>query len=124
MKKIRNKLLLAMLLVTIFPLLLVGGYSLYSTTDSLRQSSISTLKNKVSLVSERVENFLENISADLFYLRDSSAVNLYLSSINGDKESSQLLLENLTSNLRVFSGKRKTYHHELKPVFTTYECSN
>jgi methyl-accepting chemotaxis protein len=110
MKKIRNKLLLAMFLVTLLPLLLVGSYSLYSTTNSLRQSSISTLENEVSLVSERVENFLENISADLFYLRDSSAVNLYLSGLNGDKESSQLLLENLTSNLHVFSGKRKIYH--------------
>lgn len=110
MKKIRNKLLLAMFLVTLLPLLLVGSYSLYSTTNSLRQSSISTLENEVSLVSERVESFLENISADLFYLRDSSAVNLYLSGLNGEKESSQLLLENLTSNLRVFSGKRKIYH--------------
>ncbi|MCK5813895.1 MAG: HAMP domain-containing protein [Cocleimonas sp.] len=110
MKKIRNKLLFSMLLVTILPLLLVGGYSLYSTTDSLRQSSVITLENKVSLVSERVGNFLENVSSDLFYLRDSSAVNLYLSGLEGDKESSQLLLENLISNLSVFSRKRKIYH--------------
>ncbi len=109
MKKIRNKLLLAMLVVTVLPLLLVGGYSLYSTTDSLRQNSISALENKVSLVSERVGNFLENISSDLFYLRDSSAVNLYLSGLGGDNESSQLLLENLTRNLQVFSDKRKIY---------------
>ena len=99
-----------MLLVTILPLLLVGGYSLYSTTDSLRQSSLSSHDNKVSLVSERVSNFFENISSDLFYLRDSSAINLYLSGLEGDEESSQLLLDNLATNLRVFSGKRKVYH--------------
>lgn len=112
MKKIRNKLLLAMLLVTILPLLLVGGYSLYTTTDSLRQSSLSNLNNKVSLVGERVSNFLENISSDLFYLRDSSAINLYLSGLErgGDEESSLLLLDNLAGNLRVFSDKRKIYH--------------
>jgi methyl-accepting chemotaxis protein len=110
MKKIRNKLLLAMLLVSILPLLLVGGYSLYSTTNSLHQSSLSNLDNKVSLVGERVSNFLENISSDLFYLRDSSALNLYLSSLGGDRESSQLLLDNLAGNLRVFSDKRKIYH--------------
>ena len=111
MKKIRNKLLLAMLLVTILPLLMVGSYSLYSTTDSLRQSSLSNLDNKVSLVGERVTNFLENISSDLFYLRDSSAINLYLSGLEGgDEESSQLLLDNLAGNLRVFSDKRKIYH--------------
>ncbi len=99
-----------MLLVTILPLLMVGSYSLYTTTDSLRQSSLSNLDNKVSLVSERVTNFLENISSDLFYLRDSSAINLYLSGLEGDEESSQLLLDNLASNLRVFSDKRKIYH--------------
>ena len=110
MKKIRNKLLLAMLLVTILPLLMVGSYSLYSTTNSLRQSSLSNLENKVSLVGERVTNFLDNISSDLFYLRDSSAINLYLSGLEGDEESSQLLLDNLASNLRVFSNKRKIYH--------------
>ncbi len=109
MKKIRNKLLFAMLLVTILPLLLVGGYALYSTTDSLRQSSISTLENKVSLVSERVEHFLKNVSSDLFYLRDSSAINLYLSGLDGDAESSQLLLENFSHSLTVFSDKRKIY---------------
>ncbi len=109
MKKIRNKLLFAMLLVTILPLLLVGGYALYSTTDSLRQSSISALENKVSLVGERVEHFLENVSSDLFYLRDSSAINLYLSGLDGDAESSQLLLENFSQSLMVFSDKRKIY---------------
>lgn len=110
MQKIRNKLLLAMLIVTLIPLLLVGGYSLISTTDSLRQNSLSNLDNKVALVSERVENYLENVSSDLFYLRDSSAVNLYLSGLNGDAESSQLLLDNLAANLRTFSDKRKMYH--------------
>ena len=110
MKKIRNKLLFAMLLVTILPLLLVGGYSLYSTTDNLRQNSINALENKVSLVNERVENFLANISSDLFYLRDSSSINLYLSGLGGDKESSELLLENLSHSLYVFSEKRKIYH--------------
>lgn len=110
MSKIRNKLLLSMLLVTILPLLLVGGYSLYSTTDSLRQSSLTALDNKVSLVSERVENFLEDISGDLFFLRDSSAINLYLSGLDGDAESSQLLLENLSRSIRIFSDKRKIYH--------------
>ncbi len=109
MKKIRNKLLFAMLLVTLLPLLLVGGYALYSTTNSLRQSSIATLENKVSLVGERVEHFLENVSSDLFYLRDSSAINLYLSGLDGDAESSQLLLENFSQSLTVFSDKRKIY---------------
>ena len=98
-----------MLLVTLLPLFLVGGYSLYSTTDSLRQSSLSKLQNEVSLVTERVENFLKNVSSDLFYLSDSSAVNLYLSGLKGDTESSQLLLDNLAGNLRVFSNKRMIY---------------
>jgi methyl-accepting chemotaxis protein len=109
MNKLRNKLLLAMLLVTLLPLFLVGGYSLYSTTDSLRQNSLSNLQNEVSLVTERVENFLKNVSSDLFYLSDSSAVNLYLSGLKGDEESSQLLLDNLAGNLRVFSDKRVIY---------------
>jgi len=111
MKTIRNKLLVALLSVTILPTLLIGGYSLFSTTNTLRDTSISAQEGHVSLLSERVESFLDGISSDLFYLRDSGSMNLYLSALQSNsKESGRLLLANLKFNFKAFSEKKEIYH--------------
>ncbi len=111
MKTIKNKLLIALLSVTILPTFMIGGYSLYSTTNTLRDSGISTQEGRVSLISERIESFLAGIGSDLFYLRDSGSMRLYLSSLqHGSDESQRLLLSNLKTNFQAFSEKKKIYH--------------
>ncbi len=111
MKTIQNKLLLAFLLVAILPTIVIGGYALNSTTKTLRDVSVSAQEGRVSQVSERIENFLAVISSDLFYLRDSGSMSLYLSSLqHGSDESKRLLLTNLKFNFKEFSEKKNIYH--------------
>ncbi len=110
MSKLKKKLLLSLLLVALLPTVLLGGYSLYSANKSLRENSILSLGSKTTLTSERIETFLENISSDIYYLRDSSSIRLYLSSLNTENERSKVLLrKNVEMSLREFVNKKKIY---------------
>lgn len=110
MKNIRNKLLLVLIIVTLVPSLLIGGYSLYSTSKALRINVLASHVNKLNLIQERIGNLLDSVDSDLFYLRDSNALHLYLSSTKSEGNRTQrLLLTNLRSSLKKFSDKKNIY---------------
>lgn len=110
MDKIKNKLLVILLLVTLLPVLLIGGYALFSSMRALQENSIATHKNKVALTAERIENYLGIVSSDLFYLRDSNALHLYFVALKSkSSRSERLLLTNLRSSLRKFSEQKGIY---------------
>ena len=110
MDKIQYKLLFVLLLVTLLPVLLIGGYSLFSSMRVLQENSVATHKSKVALVSERIENYFSGISSDLYYLSDSNALHLYFGVLNSENShSEQLLLTNLRSSLLKFSEQKKIY---------------
>ena len=110
LNKIRNKLLLVLLLVTLLPTVLIGGYALIFTTDTLRQSSLSIQSSKVELISEKIKNYLNNIDSDLFYLRDSNALTLYLSALQSDSaHKKRLMLTNMRNAFRKFARQKKIY---------------
>lgn len=110
LQKIRNKLILSLLLVTLIPIAVVGGYALYSSTNTLQESALKNQTNKLALIEERIENYFSGINGDLFYLRDSSALDLYLSALDtGKAHSENLLLTNLRNNFTKFSRQKKIY---------------
>ncbi len=110
MNSIKNKLLLVLLLVTLLPTLLIGGYTFFSTIESLKESSISAQKNKILLIREQINGYLGNVSSDVFYLRDFPALHLYLSALESDSSTSErLLLTNLRSSFAKFSAQKKIY---------------
>lgn len=105
MTKIRNKLLFAFILVSLIPLVALGGYALTSISGSLRSISDSKLKDKVTLVSVSIEDFLKNVSNDLFYLRDSVSLQAMMSS-----EQTEIARENLEQDFLAFSKHKSIYH--------------
>lgn len=110
MKKIKNKLLLVLIIVTLVPAILIGGYSLYSTSKVLRENILASHVNKVSLIQERIESLFSGVDGDLFFLRDSNALHLYLSATESEGSHTQrLLLSNLRSSLKKFSDQKKIY---------------
>jgi methyl-accepting chemotaxis protein len=110
MTKIRNKLLLAFILVSLIPLVALGGYALTSISGSLRSISNSKLKDKVSLVSFGIEDFLKNVSNDLFYLRDSVPLRVMVGDMAGMAGESEVDRENLEQDFLAFSKHKKIYH--------------
>ncbi len=110
LNKIRNKLLLVLLLVTLLPTILIGGYALIFTTDTLHDSSLSIESAKVELISEKIQNYLDQVNSDLFYLRDSNALNLYTSALQGDSDhKKRLMLTNLRNSFKKFTSQKKSY---------------
>ncbi len=111
MTKIRNKLLLAFILVSLIPLVVLGGYALTNITKSLRSTNTSKLSDKVSLISFQIEDFLKNVSDDLFYLRDSVPLRNFLNDIAGqDPELFEKTRKNLEQDFLAFSENKKIYY--------------
>lgn len=111
MGKIRNKLLLAFILVSLIPLIALGGYALTSISKSLREVSTGKLQDEVGLISFQIENFLKNVSHDLFYLRDSVLLRDMVRDLaegkTGDLETMRKKLE---QDFLAFSKHKKIYH--------------
>jgi methyl-accepting chemotaxis protein len=107
MSKIKNKLLLAFVLVALLPLLSVGAYGIYTITNTVKANSISKLNNKVSLVSSKVGDFLKNVTDDLFYLKDSTTLT---DIINANPEGALTQMTALENDFLAFSKNKKIYH--------------
>jgi methyl-accepting chemotaxis protein len=110
MDKIKNKLLVILLLVTLIPVLLIGGYALFSSMRVLQKSSIAIHESRVALTTERIEKYFASVNSDLFYLRDSNSLHLYFGALKSkSSHSERLLLTNLRSSLRKFSEQKGIY---------------
>jgi len=109
--KIRNKLILSLLVVALIPAALIGGYGLYSSTKALGESGEQRLKAKVESLTTGIESFLDNVYDDLFYLRDSSSVyNLYRALAGGTEEEIAAAKEALARDFLSLSSNRQIYH--------------
>jgi methyl-accepting chemotaxis protein len=111
MNKIQNRLLLSFILVSLIPLLALGGYALTSTSKSLESASIGKLHDRVSLVSFEIKDFLKNVSNDLFYLRDSVTLNKVVEDTEENFTlSASAAIESLEKDFLAFSKHKKIYH--------------
>ncbi len=111
MTKIKNRLLLSFVLVSLIPLIALGGYGVTSISKSLESVSVGKLDDKVSLVSFEIEDFLKNVSNDLFYLRDSVTLNNLVKSIEASSSvSTSTAIKDLEKDFLAFSIHKKIYH--------------
>jgi len=111
MNKIKNRLLVAFIFVSLIPLIALGGYGVTSISKSLESASIGKLDDKVSLISFEIEDFLKNVGNDLFYLRDSVTLNHLVQNIAGNSAfSSRSAIDNLAKDFLAFSTHKKIYH--------------
>jgi HAMP domain-containing protein len=109
MKKIRNTLMLTMMVVSLLPVLLIGGYSYYSSSQTLRETALSQQSNRLEQLQQALEYQLSGVEQDLLYLSDASAMQLYLASKTGDTRRNQLLLTNLRNSLQQFTQQHSLY---------------
>ena len=67
-----------MMLLTSLPVLLIGGYSFYTTTEALRETALKDQQNQLISSQKSIEALLSNAERDLLFLRDSRALKAYL----------------------------------------------
>jgi HAMP domain-containing protein len=107
--KIRNKLLFAFILISLIPLIIVGGYALTNISSSLKSVHSGKLNDKVTIISSQIEDFLKNVSNDLFYLRDSITLHTMLSD-SRNLDSSNFAKKKLEEDFLAFSRHQKIYN--------------
>jgi len=107
MSKIKNKLLVAFILVALLPLLSLGAYGIYNITATVKANSISKLNSKVSLVSSKVEDFLKGVASDLFYLKDSTSAKQM---VNASADEVTGAIKSLEDDFLAFSENKKIYN--------------
>ena len=78
MRSIRNKILFTMMLLTLLLVLLIGGYSFYTTSEALREAALKDQQNYLVRTQQHLETLLSNAERDLLFLRESKTMQLYL----------------------------------------------
>ncbi|RVU84245.1 HAMP domain-containing protein [Leucothrix sargassi] len=101
MKKIRNKILFTMMLLTLLPVLLIGGYSFYTTSEALKDSVLQNQKNTLRHTEQQLTRTLSDVERDLAFLSDSNTLQKYL-----DRQSATL---SVTTMLEQFTQQSVLY---------------
>ncbi|PWQ96325.1 cache domain-containing protein [Leucothrix arctica] len=101
MKNIRNKILFTMMLLTLLPVLLIGGYSFYTTSEALREAALKDQQNHLARTQQHIETLLSNAERDLLFLRESKIMQLYMAK--------QQPLVGLSNALELFAQQQPIY---------------
>ncbi len=109
MTRIRNKLLVSFVFVALIPLIALGVYGVMSITGSLKESSISKLDGKVSLVSSQIQNLLHDIANDLFYLAGSATMEELINTPPQAGQRFDSVRRRLENDFLAFSTNKKLY---------------
>ena len=109
MKKIRNKIMLTMMVLTLLPAILIGGYSFYSTSETLRENALIEQRNQLNNSQQIIQSTVARVESDLLFLRDSSAMQLYLAAKKSSVKRGSLLLTNLRNSIQQFVQRQQIY---------------
>lgn len=81
-----RRIYLAFLVAAALPTAVAGIIGVYFSVDALRAETLAGLKQEVSLRGEGVDNFLQQVSAQLLALSSSPELNSFLEAIGTDEE--------------------------------------
>lgn len=109
MKKIRNKIMLTMMVLTLLPAILIGAYSFYSTSEALRENALIEQRNQLVQSQQIIQSTTSRVEADLLFLRDSSAMQLYLAAKKTSSKRGRVLLTNLRNSVQQFAQQQQIY---------------
>ena len=109
-KKIRDKLLLVLLTFFFIPILIIGVYSLVFGTETLEKGSLETQTVRLNQSILEIQDYLDQVDNDLFYLSESSALSLYFSTLqSGSAVKQRLMLTNLRLSFKKFLKHKPQY---------------
>ena len=103
MKKIRNKIMLTMMVLTLLPAILIGAYSFFTTSEALRENALIEQRSQLTQAQNIIQGTVSRVESDLLFLRDSSAMQLYLAAKKTSGKRGRLLLTNLRNSMQQFT---------------------
>jgi len=109
MRKIRNKIMLTMMVLTLLPAILIGAYSFHTTSEALRENALIEQRSQLAQAQNKIQATVSRVESDLLFLRDSSAIQLYLAAKKSSAKRGRLLLTNLRSSMQQFAQRQQIY---------------
>ena len=106
--RIRFKIALGFLIVTLIPAIIIGFYANYVSSNTLLAQEYNNQKELIRTLNHSIESFLASAEDDVLFLSQSSPMNRYLANQTGDNL--KLLKEELANEFLAFSEQRKIYY--------------
>ena len=101
--------MVTMMVLTLLPAILIGAYSFYSTSEALRDNALIEQRNQLLNAQQAIQSTVSRVESDLLFLRDSNAMQLYLSAKQSSGRRSRLLLSNLRHLAQQFAQQHQIY---------------
>jgi len=111
LNSIRNKILLAIALVTLPPLAALGWYGGNQVEKALREHGMQRLETRINVLSAQLDKSLAGIDGDLLLLADAPSLSQYwLALDSGDAVLIEAAKKNLAQNFTRLLQIRGSYH--------------
>ena len=107
--QIKNRLIVALLLVAAVPLVGVGLYSIYSNSQALRALALTAARERAELKAREVEELLRDMRGDLFFLARSPMLYSLLDELGNDPQTAAFWRAKLGQQFLAFTRNKPAY---------------
>ena len=110
--RIKNKLIIAFIALSIIPLLISGLIGVFSNLQSLQKISIEYLNNSLSMTKNKLDMFFNSIEENVYFFTSSTTFKRYTTAIN-NRDSSEVNNRTLDiiPDIRSLTHKKEYLHH-------------
>ena len=114
--KIKNKMIIAFIALSIIPLLIAGLIGFSSNLKSLQKISIENLNKSLSMMQYKLDMFFHSMEENVYFFTSSTTFNRYINAINkeGSQEINNTTLD-IIPEIMSFTHN-KDYFHQIKLI--------
>lgn len=111
---IRKKLVIAYTGFVLSPLLIIGAFSIYFSSQVLQSRALSHLKDEVSSRSDKISQFLRNVEADALYLSQSPTLLDWVNAPRRGKVNLVSLRAKVEREFLAFAHNRRQAYYQVR----------
>ncbi|KAA3653228.1 MAG: HAMP domain-containing protein, partial [Calditrichaeota bacterium] len=116
MKTIRHKLILFFLLISIIPLLILGGYNIISTSKNLEKAATNNLRDKSAEKVDLIRTRLRKVENDLRFLSTSFAINNLMEAYVFDDPDEINYWSDATANMYLSFSQNNDHYKKIRYI--------
>lgn len=110
-QRIGTRLIIAVFIVVMLPLIGTGLYGNLVTSQALTEKALEASQNKVRVRVEQIEGYLDGVHDDVLYLSGLDSLRKYIAArVAGDADAAQSWRDQLEQDFFIFSNYRPQYY--------------